>query len=125
MRAHIRVWLSGLPLLICGCVLFMADETSYLRSAQDQATQDEVRRKLGNPHLETSTKEEEPVLVYQVRAVEQASNNSWSATGSWCDEYVLIFDKRGILRRWTHMTQHHRGVLWPVYCVQDGFEPPS
>ena len=125
MRAPIRFWHVGLAFLTCGCALFMADETTYLRSAQDRATQDEVRRKLGNPYLETLTKEGEPVLVYQVRAVEQASNNSWSTTGSWCDEYVLTFDNRGILRHWTHMTQHHRGVLWPDYCVKDGFEPPS
>lgn len=121
MTVPIRIWLVCVTLFGTGCSLFLADETNYLREAQGRATQDEVRRKLGTPYLEALTKDE-AVWVYQVRAVETASNNSWSATGSWCDEYVLIFDQRGILLRWTHASQHHRGMLWPVYCIHDGFE---
>lgn len=122
MRALLTC-LVGLALVGAGCESFQAKEIRYLQSAQDQATQADVRAYLGAPQIEASTETGDLVWVYEVRQVEQASNNSWSGTGSWCDEYVLTFDQAGLLRRWTHKSQLHRGVSWPAYCVTDGFKP--
>jgi hypothetical protein len=123
MKAFLRTALVGLTLLSTGCALFIDKETLYLESAQNRASQEEVRRYLGKPLLVTTTKAGEPVWVYQVRALERGSNNSWTATGSWCDEYVLSFDRHGVLRNWTHKSQKHRDEEWPSYCVTDGFMP--
>jgi hypothetical protein len=94
-----------------------------LESAQDGATQEEVRQRLGKPKWETTTKTGEPVWVYQVYYEDPGPGNKWGAAGTWCDEYVLTFDKQGILRQWTHKSEGHGGEIMPKYCVTDGFKP--
>ncbi len=59
--------------------------------------------------------EGDAVWVYQIR--EQDPGIRWTSTGLWCDEYVLTFDDRSILRRWTHKSQFHGGELMPTFCV--------
>jgi hypothetical protein len=125
MKMLIRVALVSVVLLGTGCALFLPEETRYLKTAQDRATQDEVRQRLGQPHLQASTRAGEAVWVYEVLALEAGSQSSWSAFGSWCDEYVLTFDKQGVLRRWTHKSQRHGGETMPTYCVTGGFKPAS
>ncbi len=125
MKAFTRIALVMLALLGIGCALFVPKETIYLESAQDRATQEEVRQRLGPPHLMASTKAGEPVWVYQVLQTEMSNQNSWGAPGTWCDEYVLTFDKQGILRNWTHKSEGHGGELSPAYCVTGGFKPAS
>ncbi len=115
----------GLALLGAGCTLFVAKETLYLESAQGRATQDEVRKELGEPRLKASTPAGDPIWVYEVRFAEAGSQNSWSSFGSWCDEYVLTFDRQGVLRQWTHKSEKHGGERMPTYCVTDGFKPGS
>jgi hypothetical protein len=110
-------------LVFVGCILFEAEETRYLQSAQGRATPEEVKQRLGPPALTRSTEEGESVWVYQVR--EQQPGSRITAPGTWCDEYVLTFDGQGILRRWTHRSQFHGGELMPTYCVSDGFNPAS
>jgi hypothetical protein len=117
--------LVGLALLGTGCTLFVPKETLYLESAQDRATEVEVRQHLGLPKLVATAQAGESVWVYEVRQLEPGSQQSWAAFGSWCDEYVLTFDKQGILRRWTHKSQKHGGETMPTYCVTDGFKPAS
>ena len=63
--------------------------------------------------------------VYQVLTEDPGSQNVWGTPGTWCDEYVLTFDKQRILRGWTHKTEGHGGELMPKYCVKDGFKPRS
>lgn len=111
--------------LATGCMLFVPQETLYLQSDQGRATQDEVQQELGVPRLKARTPEGALIWVYEVRQVEAGSQNSWSSFGSWCDEYVLIFDRQGILRRWTHKSEKHGGERMPAYCVTDGFKPSS
>lgn len=125
MKAFVLTLLIGVTLLEAGCALFVAKETRYLESAQGRATQDEVRKELGEPHLKASTPTGDPVWVYEVRFAEAGSQNSWSSFGSWCDEYVLTFDPQGILRHWTHKSEKHGGERMPTYCVTDGFKPGS
>ncbi len=115
----------GVVLLGTGCVLFLDEQTLYLRSAQDRATQQEVRGRLGRPFWAGTSRVGETVWVYQVREPEQGGNNSWTITGLWCDEYVLTFDGDGVLRRWTHRSQKHRDERSQADCVSNGFRPPS
>ena len=125
VRKLLRTALLSLALLGVGCTVFVAKETLYLESAQDRATQEEVRQPLGKPKLEASTKAGDPVWVYQVYLQDPGPANKWGAAGTWCDEYVLTFDKQGILRSWTHKSEGHGGELMPTYCVTDGCKPAS
>ncbi len=125
MKVLQRAALVSLLLTVTGCGLVLPTETLYLKSAEGQATQEEVRQRLGQPLLVAATKSGESVWVYQVREMEPASASSWGTRGSWCDEYVLTFDKQGVLRRWTHKSQLHGGEMMPTYCVAGGFRPAS
>jgi hypothetical protein len=88
-----------------GCLLFLSKETRYLRSATDRASQEDVRRYLGPPAHVTS-KTGETLWVYRIRNYVEGGNNAWTMVGTWwCDEYVLRFDDREILRHWTHTSQ--------------------
>ncbi len=123
MKMFIKAALVGLVLAETGCALFVAKETLYLKSAQDRASQAEIREHLGTPYLVSRSKAGDTIWIYQIRAAEEGGNNDWSVTGSWCDEYVLTFDQQGILRNWTHKSQKHRDEDWPSYCVTGGFNP--
>ena len=125
MKGLLRAALVCVLLTGTGCELFVAKETLYLKTAQDRATQEEVQQRLGRPWVMTMTPMGEAVWVYDVYEIEPGSQQSWAATGSWCDEYVLTFDKGGVLRRWTHQSEKHGGELMPTYCVMDGFKPVS
>lgn len=125
MKVRMRGILAAAALVAAGCTVFVPKETLYLESAQDRATQDEVRRKLGAPKFTATTAAGDPVWVYQVYWQDTTSQNSWGAPGTWCDEYVLTFNRKGILRNWTHKSEGHGGELSPAYCVKDGFKPAS
>ncbi len=108
------------------CALYDAKETRYLKTVHDRATQEEIRRELGRPAMIAATPEGSAVWVYEVRQLEPGSQSTWSAFGSWCDEYVLTFDKQGVLRHWTHRSEAHGGETSPSFCVTNGFKagPP-
>jgi len=117
--------LFSLIVIAVGCAVYEAKEARYLESAQGKATQEEVRQRLGAPHLTASTKDGEPIWVYQVYQVDTTNQNSWGAPGAWCDEYVLTFNQQNILLRWTHKSEGHPGEVMPTYCVTDGFKSAS
>ncbi|MGH7205264.1 MAG: hypothetical protein ACREI2_03520 [Nitrospiraceae bacterium] len=123
MRLFRHLLWVGLVLAVSGCALFEGKETTFLRSAQDRATQEEVRQRLGPPQLATSTQSAESVWVYQVR--QQQPGSRINAPGLWCDEYVLTFDSQAVLRRWTHRSYFHGGEVMSTYCVADGYKPTS
>jgi len=123
MKAHVAVSLFSLVILSVGCSSLVPRETRYLQSAQDNATQEDVRQQLGAPTLTASNEKGEVIWVYQVR--EQQSGSRWTAPGMWCDEYVLTFDEQTILRQWTHRSEFHGGELMPTYCVTGGFGSKS
>ncbi|MEK6804208.1 MAG: hypothetical protein AABZ34_16330 [Nitrospirota bacterium] len=108
--------------MLSSCALVLPKETRYLRSAQGRSNQAEVAQVLGRPLMTTTSPEDDAVWVYQVR--EQEAGNRWTSTGLWCDEYVLTFDNRSILRRWTHKSEFHGGELMPTYCVPGGMTMP-
>lgn len=127
MKALMGTVLVGLALALMGtgCTVFEAKETLYLESAQDRATQEEVRQRLGPPKFTATSLAAEPVWVYQIMQRDYSNQNTWGTPGTWCDEYVLTFDKQSILRNWTHKSEGHGGELSPTYCVKDGFKPAS
>jgi hypothetical protein len=116
---------AGLMLLTAGCAFLEGKETVYLESAQDRATQEDISRKMGQPKYKATTATGLPIWVYQIYTEEPGAQNKWGTSGTWCDEYVLTFDKQGILRNWTHKLEGHGGELSPTYCVTDGFKPGS
>lgn len=119
--SHItNVAFIALLLTEASCALFISTETRFLKSAEHRASQDAVRQELGQP-VQTLSVGGESVWVYHVFDLEPGAQSTWSATGSWCDEYVLFFDRDGILRRWTHRSQRHPGETMPAYCVANGF----
>ena len=111
--------LLTLALQLSGCSLFKPEQSSYLQSAKDRATQQEVRDHLGQPVVAEAGRTGEAIWVYQVR--EQQPGNRMTAPGMWCDEYVLTFDQQAVLRTWTHRSYFHGGELMPTYCVPDGY----
>jgi hypothetical protein len=125
MRWLFRAALVSLAAFGIGCDVFVAKETLYLQSVQDQATQEDVRQRLGAPHMAVTTEEGNPIWVYQVYTQDPGTQNQWGTPGTWCDEYVLTFDRKGILRRWTHKSEGHGGELMPTYCVTGGFKLKS
>jgi hypothetical protein len=106
----------ALALAIAGCSLVVPKETSYLRTAADRATQEDVRTHMGVPRTVSALPNGESQWVYEIRDLEPFSQSSWSALGSWCDEYRLTFDRAGILRQWSHASYVHGGELMPVSC---------
>ena len=119
----IRAALICVIWLAAGCSVFVPKETIYLHEARGRATQEDVRAKLGPPLMTATSKRGEPVWVYNVYFEDTSNQNSWGAPGTWCDEYVLTFDKKGILSGYTHKSEGHGGELSPSYCVTDGYNP--
>ncbi len=109
--------------VLVGCSLLIPQETTYLRSALNHATQEEVRQRMGSPRYTISAQAGESIWIYQVREEEPGSR--WTSTGLWCDEYVLTFDSQAVLRRWTHKSHFHGGERMPIYCVPGGFQAGS
>lgn len=103
-RSMLPMWillraLGGGLLIITGCALALPKEQRYLRSAQGYAMQEDIQRELGPP-AHVAARAGETVWVYRVRGEQTGSR--MTASGVWCDEYVLVFDDRGVLRRWTY-----------------------
>jgi hypothetical protein len=122
MDAIAKAALVGMVVFGIACSAFIAKETLYLESAQDRATQEEVQQKLGKPYQVAASKTGNPIWVYHVYYEDPGPYNPWGTAGTWCDEYVLTFDKEGILRNWTHKSEGHGGEIEPTYCVTDGFK---
>ncbi len=101
---------------VSGCSLVIPKETRYLEGAQGQATQEQVRQNLGAPRITKTSQAGEAIWIYEVREIEPGSQNTWASAGSWCDEYALTFDQRGVLRAWTHKSFFHGGENMPASC---------
>lgn len=119
MRPWRRMALVSTITLVA-CAVLEPKETAYLQSAEGRATQSEVRQNLGPPALTKAGPGGEHVWVYQIR--EQQPGNRITSTGMWCDEYVLTFDSRAVLKKWSHQSYYHGGELEPTYCVPGGVD---
>jgi hypothetical protein len=114
------VVLVGLTLL-SSCVLFEPKETIYLRSAEGRASQREVEQHLGAPVYRGKSPDGQQVWVYHVRELQPG--NRTTPTGAWCDEYLVRFDDRGVVKDWAHRSHFHGGEVMPTACVPGGFTP--
>jgi len=121
MKILMQAALIGLALVDPGCGLLTSKEVTYLQSVENQATQEDVRQRLGPPQLVVPRDSGKAVWIYEIPELEPGGQSTWSTKGSWCDEYVLTFDAGGILRGWAHKSQFHGGELMPLVCVRDGF----
>ncbi|TKB80956.1 MAG: hypothetical protein E8D45_02100 [Nitrospira sp.] len=108
---------------LAGCSLLISNETTFLESGQDRATQQEVRSQWGDPAATAAKDEGTSVWVYRVRT--EQPGNRMTAPGTWCDEFVLTFDRTSVLRRWTRQSYYHAGELMPQSCVPEGFQSGS
>lgn len=124
MKEGMRSLLAAV-VLAAGCTVFVPKETLYLESAQDRDNQEKVRAQLGTPKYTATALSGDPIWVYQIYWQDTTAQNSWGTPGTWCDEYVLTFDRQGVLRNWTHKSEGHGGELSPTYCVKEGFQPAS
>ena len=89
-----------------GCGLHFSKEARYLSSATDQATEEQVRERLGAPLKMSTNQSGNDVWMYQVREGVREGNDSYVApTVQWCDDYTLTFDGKGILRHWGSRSQ--------------------
>jgi hypothetical protein len=79
---------SGVVLLMVMLTACAAWQETYLTQALNQATQDEVVRTLGPPHLSRDLASGDAVWSY-------GFTNSVS-----CTAYILTFDRQKILRDW-------------------------
>jgi hypothetical protein len=116
MKSMRRVFLVSLIAMLVGCSLIIPKETQYLRAAQGQATQAQVKQHLGVPKTTKVSQAGETIWVYEVRELEPGGQNTWVAAGSWCDEYALTFDENGVLQAWTHKSFFHGGENMPASC---------
>ena len=121
MGAFIQAVMISVVVLGTGCALFLDQEMIYLKSAQDRATQQEVRDRLGPPLWIVPGSVSDTTWVYQITQREKGGNNILDIVGYWCDEYVLTFDQSGVLRHWENKSQKHRDPPSPANCVTNGF----
>ena len=108
------VWV-GLVLMVAGCAA-RSKEAVYLQSAQDQATQEDVRQQMGAPKTVTTSQSGDSHWVYEVWTW-QPGDYRIAAPGAWCDQYTLTFDQEAVLREWTHESYFHGGEAFPEHCV--------
>jgi hypothetical protein len=108
---------SVLAALPCACATIDTKETAWLRQAEGQATQEEIRRQWGEPASSRSLDGGRSLWIYEKR--EQQAGNRYAAPGMWCDEYALTFDGQGTLHNWTHRSYFHGGELMPRECIPE------
>jgi hypothetical protein len=117
---HLRLLVLAISaVIVAGCGLFNSKEARFLCGAQDRASQVEVKQEMGEPVASASGPDGQTVWVYQVRTLYAGSRIN--AAGTWCEEYVLTFDRQNVLRNWTQKKQFHGGETQPQYCVVDGY----
>lgn len=121
MKRLRELTLVSLALMLIGCVTSEPWQVIYLKTAQDQATQAEVRQRLGPPRQTKPAETGGSVWVYEYWEHEYGDRIRQS--GSWCDQYVRTFDTQAVLRQWAHRTNCHRGEMMPTACAPGASAP--
>jgi len=121
MKRLRELTLVSLVLMLIGCATSESWQVVYLKTAQDQATQEEVRQRLGPPRQTTPAETGKSVWDYEYWEHEYGDRIRQS--GSWCDQYVLTFDSQAVLRQWVHHTNRHRGEMMPAACAPSASNP--
>ena len=117
MRAVNRLAAACLATAVSACTSFEGQQAAFLKEAQGQASQEEIRRQWGEPTSSRLLDSGQSLWIYEKR--EQQSGNRYAAPGIWCEEFALTFDERGTLRHWTRRSYFHGGELMPRQCIPD------
>ena len=88
--------LGGVFLLVLLSCATPPHQVTYLQSAVGHATQDEVAQKLGAPAKTVALTDGGSVWTYQY----QSGLANVGVGSSVCEELVLTFDQRHVLRKW-------------------------
>ena len=92
-------FLIALTLVACGPPW----RARFLAESVDQATRDSVTKRLGAPHFTRELDADGSVWVYQYKGSRPfftTFRRHTQAGGSYCTEFILIFDEKKILREW-------------------------
>ena len=105
-RTQLALTLS-LTLAPISCALFLSEESRFLMSAKDRASEEDVRKQLGEPAKVMSAEHGQKIIEYHARRhVQQGTNNAWTTLDALqCDTYTLMFDDKKILREWKHASR--------------------
>lgn len=99
MKAAEMIALWGtITMLLLGCSALETKQKAYLRTAQGRATQDDITQALGRPRMAKALVSAGSKWTYRFWEHDAGDRNH--PAHSWCEEYTLIFDDQGILRRW-------------------------
>lgn len=99
MKMDIRLGLGIVALSLAAC---LPAQWEYLGRATGQATQQEVKEKLGEPHQAKALPDQTQVWTYRYQATTWFSGWRGDDMGkSPCTEYVLTFDAKQVLSYWT------------------------
>jgi hypothetical protein len=102
----IRILMVAIALALVGCAQAPPHQVQYLQSALNQATQDEVAQRLGAPARTVALTNGGSVWTYQypvaigLGAGAPPPGMATPSGTAHCDELVLTFDERHVLRRW-------------------------
>lgn len=114
MKLSLSAGMLSVGLLLAACGSLQTREAAYLNEARGRASQTEVREHLGAPQATSAAEGGETVWVYEKR--EQQACNRYSAPGTWCEQYVLTFDRQSVLQRWTQRSDFRGGETMPAEC---------
>ncbi len=102
----IRMGLSGFILATAGWASCGYIETGYFQSKVDVATQEMVAQRYGPPDTIEKLGNGGAVWTYYDRGSATASYSGY-ARSTFCQAYVLTFDKEGTLRGWAQRDCHN------------------
>jgi len=100
MKRALGLSMLGLALVLSGCATGKTPQAAYLETAQNYATQDEVKQQLGPPRLTKPLETGGSVWVYESYGWFGGDRNTPGQF--WCDQYSLTFDPQAVLRQWNY-----------------------
>lgn len=115
MKINWSIGILTIVIMATGCSHFQNRKAAYLDSVKGRATQAEVRQELGAPNATRQSEDGETIWVYEMR--EEQPGNRFTATGMWCEEYLVIFDDKAVFQRWRQLSYFHGGELMPKECI--------
>jgi hypothetical protein len=95
-------------LLLSACAVSEPWPAHYLSTGIDRATQDEITAQLGPPYETHSLPDDGMEWHYhQRRGRPMIGSHGTMGSSSMleCDEYILQFDRAGVLRSWRQLTE--------------------
>ncbi|WP_447603622.1 hypothetical protein [Nitrospira sp. Nam80] len=110
------MWLC-VAMMLSACAAFEGKDAAWLDEAQGHATQEQIRGRWGEPVSIQALESGESRWIYEKR--EEQPGNRYTAPGTWCEQYILNFDRQSVLRNWNRREYFHGGELMPKECVPE------